>query len=158
MREACSLRGVCHELKKAVGDFSWEDVGTVIKGSFPWEDVGTVIKGSIAQWRACFPRARGANVWMLGTSRSLTPVVDADFVHFVGLRGLNMSRCTQVTDAAFEYLKGIQVLNMRLCRQATITGAAFEHLKGIQELKMSGCRQATITDAAFEHLKGILRC
>ena len=78
--------------------------------------MGTVIHGSIALWRACFPRARGANVlqyeqWLNPNGRR-TPLVDADFVHFVGLRGLNMSRCTQVTDAAFEYLKGIQVLDI----------------------------------------------
>ena len=32
-REACSLRLVCRELKQAVADFPWEDMGTVIKGS-----------------------------------------------------------------------------------------------------------------------------
>ena len=146
---ARGLRLTCRELRQAVTDF-------------PWEDMGTVIRGSIALWRGCFPRARGANVGHRGGNKPLqnptgrrTPVVDADFVHFVGLRALNMSWCTQVTDAAFEHLKGIQELNMSGCRQATITGAAFENLKGIQELDMRLCNQATITDAAFEHLKGI---
>ena len=46
---ALGLRLTCRELKQAVTDF-------------PWEDVRTVIKGNIALWRACFPRARGANV------------------------------------------------------------------------------------------------
>ncbi len=142
-REACSLRGVCHELKQAVGDF-------------PWEDMGTVIMGSIGQWRACFPRARGANVMMhdpkYGPVRR-TPVVDGDFVHFVGLRALNMSNCRQVTDAAFVHLVGIQRLSIWGCSRATITDAAFVHLKGIKVLNMSLCRQ--LTDAAFEHLKGI---
>ena len=32
-REACSLRGVCRELKQAVAEFPWEDMSTVIKGS-----------------------------------------------------------------------------------------------------------------------------
>ena len=48
-REACSLRLVCRELKQAVADL-------------PWEDMRTVIRGSITLWRACFPRARGANI------------------------------------------------------------------------------------------------
>jgi hypothetical protein len=148
-REACSLRGVCHELKKAVGDF-------------PWEDMGTVIRGNISQWRACFPRAIGANVSEGDADEHegggrLTPVVDADFMHFVGLRALNMSWCWQVTDAAFVHLRGIERLNMHRCSQAAITDAAFVHLRGIQELDMGGCHQATITDAAFAHLVGIQR-
>ena len=99
-----------------------------------------MIRGSIAQWRACFPRARGANVGQLGglnLSGRLTAVVDGDFVHFVGLRALNMSWCTQVRDAAFVHIRGIQTLDMSWCNQATITDAAFEHLKGIQVLLMS---------------------
>ena len=148
-REACSLRGVCHELRQAVGDF-------------PWEDMGTVIRGSIALWRACLPRARGANVGQrIGDGLYQNPngrrtaVVDGDFVHFVGLRALNISLCRKVTDAAFVHLRGIERLNMYCCSQTSITDAAFEHLKGVQELDMSWCSQATITDAAFEHLKGI---
>ena len=90
-REACSLRLTCRELKQAVADF-------------PWEDMETVIQGSIALWRACVPRAKGANVgqhgqYGLNPSGRRTIVVDADFVHFVGLRALNMSWCRQVTDA-----------------------------------------------------------
>ena len=91
-REACSLRGVCHELKQAVTDF-------------PWEDMSTVIRGSFALWRACFPRARGANAGQRSPSGAtnsngrLTPVVDGDFVHFVGLRALNMTGSWQVTRA-----------------------------------------------------------
>ena len=146
-REACSLRLVCRELKQAVADF-------------PWEDMGTVIRGSIALWRACFPRAIGANVRRYdpnGGPVRRAPVVDADFVHFVGLRALNMTRCTQVTDAAFVHLRGIERLNMTWCDQATITDAAFEHLKGIHSLVMQWCRQATITGSGLEHLKGICR-
>ena len=147
-REACSLRLVCRELKQAVADF-------------PWEDMGTVIRGSIAQWRACFPRARGANVGkrggdhrLLNTNGRRTAVVDGDFVHFVGMLALNMSCCREVTDAAFVHLRGIERLNMSDCNQAAITDAAFEHLRGIQELNMSHCDQKTITDAAFAHLVG----
>ena len=146
-REACSLRGVCHELKQAVADF-------------PWEDMDTVIRGGIAQWRACFPAARGVNVRMYdlhdGPVRG-TAVVDGDFVHFVGLRALNMSWCSEVTDAAFVHLRGIERLNMDCCDQASITDAAFEHLKGIHSLVMPWCSQATITGAGLEHLKGISR-
>ena len=148
-RDASALRLTCQELKQAVTDF-------------PWEDMGTVIRGSIAQWRACFPRARGAYVRQMGMygqnpNGRLTAVVDGDFVHFVGLRALNMSYCRQVTDAAFVHLRGIERLDMSWCNQTSITDAAFVHLRGIQELDMSFCDQATITDAAFAHLVGIQR-
>jgi hypothetical protein len=137
------LRQLCREFKTTVADF-------------PWEDSKTVIKGSVAAWRACFPRARWANVnqiyWEGGRR---TPVVDADFVHFVGLRRLNMSDCTSVTDAAFVHLKGIHTLDMSWCSQQTITDAAFTHLKGIHTLNMAFCNQPHITDVAFAHLKGI---
>jgi hypothetical protein len=141
-KEATTLRQVCREFKSTVEDF-------------PWEDKDTVIRGSVAAWRACFPRARWANVMQRYDGGRVTPVVDSDFVHFVGLRGLNMRFCGSITDAAFVHLKGIHTLNMHYCDQATITDAAFVHLKGIHTLNMAGCRQPTITDAAFTHLKGI---
>ena len=47
--EACALRLVCREFLAAVTEQ-------------PWEDSETVIQGSLAAWRACFPRARAANV------------------------------------------------------------------------------------------------
>ena len=108
-----------------------------------------MIKGSIALWRVCFPRARGANVgqWRVyggNPNGRHTPVVDGDYVHFVGLRALNMTGCRQVTDAAFVHLRGIERLNMDWCDQVSITDAAFEHLRGIQRLDMSTCSQATI--------------
>ena len=118
---ARGLRLTCRELKQAVTDF-------------PWEDMSTVIHGSIALWRACFPRARGANVRRYdpdGGPVRRAPVVDADFVHLVGLRALNMSWCRQVTDAAFVHLRGIERLIMYACDQETITDAAFEHLGGL---------------------------
>ena len=144
-KEATTLRQLCKEFKSTVADF-------------PWEDDKTVIKGSVAAWRACFPRAMWANV---GQDRypdyigRRTPVVDADFVHFVGLRRLYLFGCTSITDAAFVHLTGIKSLNMAHCNQATITDAAFVHLKGIHTLNMTFCFQPTITDAAFAHLKGI---
>ena len=49
--EACVLRLVCREFQAAVA-------------AHPWEDMETVIQGSIGGWRACFPRARCANVGM----------------------------------------------------------------------------------------------
>jgi hypothetical protein len=141
-KEATTLRQLCREFKSTVADF-------------PWEDERTVIVGSVAAWRACFPRARWANVKERWNRGRRTPVEDADFVHFVGLRRLNMTWCTSITDAAFVHLKGIHTLDMSACSQRTITDAAIVHLQGIHTLNMEYCFQATITDAAFVHLKGI---
>ena len=140
-RDACALRLVCREFLAAAREH-------------PWEDRRTVIKGSIAAWRASFPRARCANVArysFAGAEFREAPVYDADFVHFAGLRELNMAGCTDVTDAVFAHLRGIHSLEMFNCR--LITDAAFAHLAGIQRLGMFGCRR--ITDAAFVHLRGI---
>jgi hypothetical protein len=119
-----------------------------------WHDMRTHIRRSVAGWRACFPRATAANL-----SGSLSApnrrVRDADFVHFAGLRELDMAWCVHVTDAAFVHLRGIHTLDMWRCHQPTITDAAFAHLAGIHTLNMGWCRQRTITDAAFAHLAGI---
>ena len=142
---ACALRLVCREFQAAVA-------------AHPWEDRKTVILGSIGGWRACFPRARCVNVrrWAVGGAVvRRTPVVDADFVHFVGLWELNMARCLAVTDAAFEHLRGIRVLDMTLCSQHTITDAGLAHLVGIQKLSIAYCSQATLTGAALAPLRGI---
>jgi hypothetical protein len=139
--EACALRLVCREFLAAVTEQ-------------PWEDCDTAIKGSIAAWRACFPCAICANVARLffeGEEGRNAPVVDADFVHFEGLRELNMLACEGVTDAAFVHLRGIQSLEMGHCQ--FLTDAAFAHLAGIQRLGMYACHR--ITDAAFVHLRGI---
>ena len=144
-RDACALRLVCREFLAAVSEH-------------PWEDRDTVIQGSIGAWRACFPRARCANMQRYdedGEETRTLPVVDADFVHFEGLRELYMAGCTDVTDAAFVHLRGIHTLDMSGCDQPAITDAAFAHLAGIQRLSMWACGQATITDAAFAHLRGI---
>ena len=142
MAEATALRLVCREFLEAVRDYQWEDSKTVIKGS-------------IGAWRGSFPRARCANVrkeaWVPGCRRA--PVVDADLVHFVGLRVLNMSYCTQLTDAAFVHLRGIDTLVMEGCSQATITGDAFEHLAGAQALGMWGCRAAQVATARSLELR-----
>ena len=140
-RDACALRLVCREFLAAVTEQ-------------PWEDSATAIRGSIAAWRACFPHARCANV----SRRSMTngmvrraPMVDADFVHFEGLRELNMYGCDAVTDAAFLHLRGINSLEMGGCIH--LTDAALGHLVGIQRLGMAFCRG--IADAGFVHLRGI---
>ena len=143
---ACALRLVCREFQAAVA-------------AFPWEDRETFIQGSIGGWRACFPRARCGNVRRMviggvGMVRR-TPVVDADFVHFVELWELNMDSCEAVTDAAFVHLRGIRVLDMTDCSQPAITDAGLAHLVGIQKLSIAGCSQATLTDAAFAPLRGI---
>ena len=143
-KEATVLRQLCKEFRSTVADF-------------PWEDDQTVIRGSVAAWRACFPRARWANVMGYRADFQeegrMTPVVDSDFVHFVGLKRLNMSECRSITDAAFVHLKGIHTLDMYACSQDTITDAAIAHLKGIHTLKIASCGQ--LTDAAFIHLEGI---
>ena len=141
--DACALRLVCHEFLAAVTEH-------------PWEDRDTVIQGSIRAWRACFPRARCANVrkWGFGATRA-APVVDADFVHLEGLRELYMAGCWDVTDAAFAHLRGLRTLDMSFCCRPAITDAAFAHLAGVQRLSMWGCFQPTITAAAFAHLRGI---
>ena len=144
-RDACALRLVCREFLAAVCEH-------------PWEDRDTVIKGAIGAWRACFSHARCAKVRKYedeGEFARAAPVVDADFVHFEGLRELFMSYCTGVTDAAFVHLRDIHTLDMSCCDQPAITDAAFAHLVGIQRLSISGCSQATITIAAFEHLRGV---
>ena len=145
-RDASALRLVCREFLAAVTEY-------------PWEDRVTVIQGSIAAWRACFPLARCANVqryeWGGGLNKRTAPVVDADFVHFEGLRELYMVDCKDATDAAFVHLRGIHTLDMTGCGQHTITDAAFAHLAGIQRLSICACGQAPLTDAAFAHLRGI---
>ena len=108
------LRLVCREFVEAVRQQQWEDRDTVIMGS-------------IAAWRACFPRARCANVrkwdFNFGAPVRRTPVVDSDFVHLEGLRELNMAGCTAVTDAAFVHLRGIHTLDMSCCAQTTLAAA-----------------------------------
>jgi hypothetical protein len=83
-RDACALRLLCHEFRAAVS-------------AHPWEDRRTVIQGSIAAWRACFPRARCANVEQQHMDAAdhprSAPLVDADFVHFEGLQELRMHGC-----------------------------------------------------------------
>ena len=142
--DACALRLVCREFLAAVCEH-------------PWEDRRTVIMGSIAAWRACFPHVRCANVCKEDVNSDdkmrTAPVVNADFVHFEGLRELYMAGCKDVTDAAFVHLRGIHTLDMSFCSQPTITDAAFAHLRGIQKLNISGCGQ--LTDAAFVHLRVI---
>jgi hypothetical protein len=163
-REACALRLVCREFVEAVRRQQWEDGATVIRGS-------------IAAWRACFPRARCANVGMyqdtFNPQGRRANVFNTDFVHFEGLRSLNMNLCGSVTDAAFVHLRGIHTLRMSFCSGITdagmahlvgiqrlnifcctgLTDTAFAPLRGIQVLNMSFCLQ--FTDAAFLHLRGI---
>ncbi len=141
-KEATILRRLCREVKSTVADF-------------PWEDERTVVARNVAAWRVCFPMARCARVSDEEEDGSDPNMVDADFVHFVGLRRLDMSDCRSITDAAFVHLKGIHTLDMSGCNQTTITDAAFVHLKGIHTLNMVYCWQPSITDAALVHLKGI---
>ena len=146
-RDACALRLVCREFLAAVSEH-------------PWEDRETVIQGSIAAWQACFPCARCANVSKFDFDGEVelraAPVVDADFVHFEGLRELYMAGCQDVTDAAFAHLRGLHALDMICCSQRAITDVAFAHLTGIQRLSIAGCGQATIMPPL--HTCGAFRC
>ena len=138
--DATVLRALCKEFKEAVTEHKWRDKDTKIKSR-------------VGSWRACFPAAEAANV--SGDIDRNGKVTNKDFLHFVGLKSLNMSLCDKVTDAAFVHLKGIHTLDMSWCNRRTITDAAFVHLKGIHTLDMSRCNQDTITDTAFVNLKGI---
>ena len=112
---------------------------------------GPPIEGPLAAWRAANPDALVANV------RRRNDLVDADFVHLVGIKALNMMACRNpgLTDAAFVHLRGLHTLRMPFCNQASITDAAFVHLHGLHSLLMYDCDQRTITDIAFTHLRGI---
>jgi hypothetical protein len=85
--EGRQLRLVCSAARDAVRDYRWEELSTCITGP-------------LSAWRACFPRARAANV------RNRKDLTDADFVHFEGLRALNMWECSQpsITDARITQL------------------------------------------------------
>ena len=142
--EARSLRAASRMCREAVAEHPWSD----------WDD--TFLSGKsrilrLSSWRACFPKARAANI-------SFTMLLNgADLVLLQGIHKLNMSHCKlgTITDATFAHLRDIHTLNMSYCDQTTITDAAFAHLRGIHTLNMSDCRQAAITDEAFVHLRGI---
>ena len=142
--EALGLRAASRVCFEAVAAHAWGDCDLR-------DGKSSHIVGSVGSWRACFPKARTANIWGNKT------VTDADFALLEGIHTLNMQGCDQatITDSAFVHLRGIHSLDIAGCNQATITDAAFVHLKGIRELVMIGCNQATITDAAFAHLRGI---
>ena len=77
-----ALRGTCRELRDAVGAHAWHDT----RARIAWP----------SRWRAAFPAATVANVsrdWD-GPPSTLT---DADFVHFRGIRELDISGCEQAT-------------------------------------------------------------
>ena len=109
------------------------------------------IVGPLAAWRAAHPNALVANVC------GRIDLIDADFVHLVGIKALRMSSCTNpgLTDAAFVHLRGLHTLWMWGCNQTSITDAAFAHLHGLHTLRIVFCNQSTITDTAFTHLRGI---
>ena len=142
--EALGLRAASRGCREAVATHAWDDWDNK-------EGKQSHIVGSVASWRACFPKARTAN---MGDNKTVT---DADFALLEGIHKLNMGGCNQatITNAAFAHLRGIHMLYMGGCNQATITDAAFAHLRGIHSLDMCGCNQATITDAAFMNLRGI---
>jgi hypothetical protein len=118
--EACALRLVCREFLAAVTEQ-------------PWEDRETVIKGSIAAWRACFHRARSANVQRVpswGPERRIAPVTNADFNFFVGVRQLSIAGRWGFSAEAFVELGGLGTLNMCFC--------SLEDVAAAEGLKQSG--------------------
>ena len=54
-----------------------------------WHDMGTRICNDVGGWRACFPRATGADIGSRGSPNMW--VKDADLVHLAGLRELRMA-------------------------------------------------------------------
>lgn len=134
-KEACELRLVHGEFCEAVA-------------ATPWRDARTRISGLIAAWRSCFPNAQAASV------RHRNDLVDADFVHFRGLRDLDMAHCFgKVSDVAFVNLRGIDSLGMNKCRLSGITPSFLTHLKGIQELDLR-VHDLPFSDEDVESLSG----
>ena len=106
---------------------------------------GPLIEGPLAVWRAANPGAVVANVaWRVDLR-------DADFVHLVGLKAVNMDGCTGITDAGLAHLTGIHTLYINGCPGITDSGLA--HLTGIHTLSMCDC--TGITGAGLAHLRGI---
>jgi hypothetical protein len=90
-------------------------VGGALHGGFvmpPMVDsdygFGPRIVGPLAAWRAAHPDTLVAN------AAGRVDLTDADFVHLVGIKALNMVRCTNpgLTDAAFVHLRGLHTLWM----------------------------------------------
>lgn len=132
MGDATAFRAVCREARASVADQPWTDYGQIV--------------GSISAWRACFPRAKVANL----TYRPKT-ITDADLAHLAGIHTLNIQGCSNVTDAGLAHLEGIKKLNVS--HVPTITDVGLSYLAGIQTLDITWC--PLITDNGIAHLKGI---
>ena len=95
------LRATCRDAVSAVAAHPWDDLDTVIHGNVGPELLPAGPGGQKGAWRGCFPQARGANVSehcaFTNSNGRRMPMLDEDFVHLVGLRRLNMSRCRMVT-------------------------------------------------------------
>lgn len=139
--EACQLRLICREFLGAVSAHCWKDSTTVIRGSIPL-------------WRACFPRARCANVrasspWAPGGRRLFTS--EAVWASLTGLEELDMSQ-QRLPEAAFCVLASLKKLTVRWCCGG-LPEACFPHLAGLVALDVSRC--FGFSDAAFSHLASI---
>ncbi len=104
---------VCHTPLEFYSVFSvlfWPHYNSLEEGIMRFFSMYTRITGPISLWRESFGlRAQAANVF------DRRDLVDSDFVHFRGLRTLNMTSCRGVSDAAFANLRGISALNMTCC-------------------------------------------
>ena len=122
-RDVLPLRATCKEAAAAVAQH-------------PWGDSETVIWGRLRDWRACFPRARAANLAAydgdLEESLRVFPVADADFVHLAGLRALSIAGRGELTDAAFAHLAGTRAQDAGGCSSGAPSAAAGTRLRGVR--------------------------
>ena len=89
------LRATCREAAIAIAQH-------------PWEDSETLIQGHVRNWRACFPRARAANLAAcaayLDERLPVTLLTEQDCALLAGLRSLSIAGRGELTDAAFAHL------------------------------------------------------
>lgn len=139
MREARELRLVSREFKHNVEVTPWNDLTSMI-GLRSYHFVGPCIR----LWRECFSQAIAACILSYREHR----LYDEDFIHFQGLRTLDISGCSGFTDAASPHLQELHTLKMSGC--SGFTDAAFPYLQGLRTLDMSDC--TGFTNAAFLYL------
>ena len=151
--DARALRACCREARAAVADYPFDQAGYWSEADREWVSGPLIYRADapasvcLARWRACFPRAAGANIsGCLDVSRE-------DCARWLkGLKSIDISSCPQVSDAWFPSFAGLQRLIMSDCAQAALTDAAFAHVKGSLRFLVAGnCAQ--LSDAAFAHFE-----
>jgi hypothetical protein len=130
--------------------------------------LATHIIGDIARWRACFPRARAANLRWRADLRAFAPlagVLRVDLYSAIKrplddgalepLRDavwVDLGHCTGLRSCDVARLASVRVLNLAWCRQEALGDAGLAGLAALRELDVSMCWQAALTDAAFAAL------